>query len=129
MSCIKRSGTVRYVRISCSVVAGSKPAMMDLMANINTVSHVSSLLVLDSFPTFFLFSLHFQIMLQELHAQPHSGEIFLLKLMIGFYEECDGWHDTNVVPITEGQPDKKGPIHVLFLSPVFDMFLYSSLIS
>jgi hypothetical protein len=31
----KRSGVVRYVRIACSVIAGSKPAMMDLMANIN----------------------------------------------------------------------------------------------
>ena len=75
-----RSGTVRYVRLTCSVCAGSKPAMMDLMANINS----------------------------ELHSQPHAGEVFLLKLMIGFYEECDGFVDNNVVPVAAGQPDKKG---------------------
>jgi hypothetical protein len=53
--------------------------MMDLMANINPA----------------------------LHSQAHSGEVLLIKLMLGFYEECDGFQDMNV-PVGPGKANKKG---------------------
>lgn len=76
----KRSGVVRYIRISCSVIAGSKPAMMNLMADINP----------------------------QFHSQSHPGEIFILKLMLSLYEECDGFQENVGVKPVSGKMARKG---------------------
>ena len=76
----KRSGVVRYIRVSCSIIAASKPAMMNLMADINP----------------------------DFHSQTHPGELFLLRLMLSLYEECDGFQENVGVKPVSGKIAEKG---------------------
>ena len=61
-----RSGVFRFVRISASLCAGARPAMNDLMAIMSKGKSGSGC------------------------GSVFSAEIFLLKMIFNFYEECDG---------------------------------------
>ena len=58
---------VRYIRLSLSLCAGLRPAMNELKALLNKAMSK-----------------------EKSRHHPCDGEIFLLRLMMNMYEECDG---------------------------------------
>ncbi len=44
----------------------------------------------------------------DFHSQSHPGEIFLLKLMMNMYEECDGFQENVGVTPVAGKGEHKG---------------------
>ena len=44
----------------------------------------------------------------QFHSQSHPGEIFILKLMLSLYEECDGFQENVGVKPVSGKMARKG---------------------
>ena len=73
----QRSGVIRYIRLSVALVAGTRPAMTELMALVNKGKNLNS---------------------------KFSSEQFLLRLIFNMYEECDG--SVAGETIADGQNNK-----------------------